>query len=66
MAASSPHRTPMSPPMVCAIATGTVRVSTPVRSRAKRNSFQVRMRPKTAVAARPALTWGMQIRKNTR
>ena len=66
IAASKPHLAPISPPMVCAMATGTVRVSTPVSNRAKRNSFHVRISPKTAVAANPALTCGKQIFRNTR
>src|SRR5581483_328659 len=48
------------------IATGTVRVSVLVSSSANRNSFQVRIRPKTKVAAKPASTCGRQILKNTR
>ena len=56
----------MSPPMVWAIATGTVRVPTPVRRSANRNSFHVRIRPKTAVAASPARTCGRATRENTR
>ena len=48
------------------MATGTVRVSELESSSANRNSFQVRMRPKTKVAASPATTWGRQILKNTR
>ena len=46
--------------------TGTVRVSGPVSIRAIRNSFQVRMSPSVAVAARPAFTCGRQTRKKTR
>ena len=56
----------MSPPIVCDMATGTVRVSTPESSSANRNSFQVRIRPNTAVAASPAITCGRQILKKTR
>src|SRR5215467_9476069 len=66
IAASSVQSVPRPPEDTAwFIATGTVRVSGPVRRRAKRNSFQVRMRPKTKVAAKPATTCGRQIFKKT-
>ncbi len=54
IADSRPQSTPISPPIVRTIATGTVRVWVPVSSSANRNSFQVRMTANTKVAARPA------------
>ena len=62
IAASSVQSVPRPPEDTAwFIATGTVRVSGPVSSSANRNSFQVRIRPKTKVAARPAITCGRQI-----
>jgi len=54
------------PPLGRGRATGTVRVSRPVSSSANRNSFHVRIRPNTAVAAMPPFTCGRQILKKTR
>ena len=62
---NSPQSTPNCPPMARAMATGTVRVSLPVNKSANRNSFHVRIRAKTDVAANPAFNWGIQILKKT-